>query len=234
MEGEHRAEVSNWWRFSQYEIRDGAIQPAEGATLEGYDPWAEYEASRLKGSGSAEPPYQSLARLVQQASFTVDGLLRPESEEAVLDWCSRYGLLGIVPQQFDSLPGDTDDVQNDDGPIFHHRFTRNHYWGSTGWESTSMSLPVIGRFPPGEGGNMPAVAPGRVLRRYFPADQSLDYPEIPPPASADFWTIYREPVRDFIRRAIWINDALTGLSSVPPSVQHQVSSGLGRPDLDAM
>lgn len=227
MESKRGTEAGKWWRFSQYEIRDGAIQPAEGATLGEYDPWAEYEVSRQKGSGSAEPPYQSLARLVQQASFTVDGTLRPESEAAVLDWCSRYGLLGIVPQQYETLPAVVKEEDTDDGPIFMVR--HSHYWAADGWD-TGLPLDTIGH-----GAGMPFVVPNRFLHEYFPKGnwKATDYPEIPRPDNPEFWAVYQEPVKEFVRRVVWLNDAIGGLGSVPPSVHHYVSSGLDLPDLDA-
>ena len=93
----YRPEAGTWWRFDQYEIRDGLIGPAPAAVLEEYDPWEEYDASRERGAGSStEPPYQSFVRLVREVSFGVGWDLRPEGVQALLTWCRRYGLLGLL------------------------------------------------------------------------------------------------------------------------------------------
>lgn len=113
-----------WWRFSRYEIRDGAIIPAEDARLEQYDPWETYRAS--KRDASVSRPYQSLIRLLLSLGafrdethdmwrLERDGEFRtlnknvslripnkdltfaPGEQQAIVDWCSRYGLLGILP-----------------------------------------------------------------------------------------------------------------------------------------
>jgi len=99
-----------WWRFSRYEIRNGAIKPAKNGSLEQYDPWDLYRLSQ--SYNGTPPPYQSLlALLVSLGAFfdeaegdwrldkrLKDGSLTPSSQDEILGWCSRFGLIGILPQ----------------------------------------------------------------------------------------------------------------------------------------
>ncbi len=106
-----------WWRFSSYEIREGAITPAKDAVLQWYDPWQLYRITEW--DSETPPPYQSLLELMltigavfdeearmwrldkgseheSQFSFQDDALSSNE-QDAILGWCSRFGLLGILP-----------------------------------------------------------------------------------------------------------------------------------------
>ena len=102
--------AGGWCRFSRYEIRDGAIRPARNADLSWYDPWEIYRISE-KDKGTP-PPYQSLLALVWSlgAVFVeaesrwrfdcgAESLDLSEQNE-ILDWCSRFGLLGILHSIF--------------------------------------------------------------------------------------------------------------------------------------
>lgn len=95
-------EQGMWWRFSEYQVVDGRIIPSPGARLSQYDPWANYRASRSRG-GSGEPPYQSLLSLLRGIDYRSLGpefVLKPNSEAQLAQWCSRHGLLGVLPQTF--------------------------------------------------------------------------------------------------------------------------------------
>jgi len=98
-----------WWKSDAYEIRDDHICPTEPATLESYDPWDQYDSSKREKGGQA--PYQSLLALIESlGGYTSAGpsywplwlrsseALPPGGAQAILDWCSRFGLLGIFPQ----------------------------------------------------------------------------------------------------------------------------------------
>jgi hypothetical protein len=98
-----------WWRFSRYEIRDGHIRPTKNANLEWYDPWEIYRISRT--DAGTRPPYEDLLKLLQSIGvsgrsiawmeevFQSDGSLTHAQEDKILDWCRRYGLLGILPHK---------------------------------------------------------------------------------------------------------------------------------------
>src|SRR5687767_12186968 len=85
--------IGLWWRFSSYEMVNGFIRPEPRAKLERYNPWSEY------GPGHVSP-YQSLINLIENLPVSSDGTvvkLRKENEKQLLDWCSKYGLLGLLP-----------------------------------------------------------------------------------------------------------------------------------------
>lgn len=106
-----------WWRFSAYVIQDGYIRPAPHAELQKFDPWEAYwENHGIKGA--REFPFQSLSALVARASYSetvsrvraYDGPARRPLNEAecraITDWCSKFGLLGLLFEQvmFAKLP----------------------------------------------------------------------------------------------------------------------------------
>ena len=89
---------AKWWRFSRYELRDGYLRPAPKARLEAYDPWAGYQAARLKGK--TEPPYRALLALLDRLSVAGgQPALNPMGRDALLEWCADYGLLGLLPHR---------------------------------------------------------------------------------------------------------------------------------------
>ncbi len=97
------AAVGRWWRFEHYEVLDGLIRPAGGASLERYDPWQPFrEAQARRGP---QPPYRSLLNLVQDLTFQSrpgPGALReltPEGAEKLAEWCASHGLLGVLPHE---------------------------------------------------------------------------------------------------------------------------------------
>ena len=92
-----------WWRFSEYELRDGYLRPAPGAALERYRPWDLYRDSREKAERGQQPPYQELTALLNnfRAALDSQGTFVPTKSavDALLGWCGRYGLLGLLPHQ---------------------------------------------------------------------------------------------------------------------------------------
>lgn len=86
--------AGGWARFNQYEVCDGYIRPVLGAQLLFYDPWEAYR-SAPHGRGEADPPYQSLLRLVEglRVAAAAQDLSR------LADWCSQHGLLGVLLQR---------------------------------------------------------------------------------------------------------------------------------------
>ncbi len=89
---------TSWWRFSGYEVRNGFICPAPEATLRTYDPWASYWK---EGTTVHTPPYVELAEVIRQ--IPADERLPTADEEpealvkAILAWCRKFGLLGLLP-----------------------------------------------------------------------------------------------------------------------------------------
>lgn len=83
----------NWTRFRRYEIRDGVIRPVRGAALERYDPWRQYRDLSFQGL-KERPPYEALFKAVQELTSG----RRSKGEKLICEWCSQYGLLGILLQ----------------------------------------------------------------------------------------------------------------------------------------
>lgn len=141
-----------WWRFTSYELDEGRIVPSAGAELEPYDPWEAYRVVR-QGPSEDKLPYQSLVSLVERTRFKValqrnSVQLTPESEQGLLDWCTRYGLLGVLLHRASAvtLAARWEPVRGDyvrDGvtrvaiePVLHRYFPI-----ATGWQVTSTSQP---------------------------------------------------------------------------------------------
>ena len=90
---------TEWFRFDQYEVRDGYIRPAPGANLERYDPWQEYFQGWEREKRPVQP-YLSLDELLKRLDFDRSRYplpLTPESEVEVATWCAKHGLLGLLP-----------------------------------------------------------------------------------------------------------------------------------------
>jgi hypothetical protein len=99
---------SVWWRFNRYVTKDGYIRPAPNAKLEIYDPWKSYRESWVDDPDSAtpfqekrqtSPPYISLLSLLEEIDFAPSGDPTSKSAEKITDWCSEYGLLGMLSQK---------------------------------------------------------------------------------------------------------------------------------------
>ena len=100
-----------WVRFDRYEIADGRIRVCRGAIPEFYSPRSEHEklrngANRLKSEPSAYERLLDIAQKIQ--SSTPDSA----AETLILDWCSEFGLLGLLHQDFVSLriPGASGEI----------------------------------------------------------------------------------------------------------------------------
>lgn len=124
-------EGPRWCRFAKYELDPfdrggGDIRPAEGAEFEVYDPWAAYRAAQQSESEYI-PPYLGLARVVQVLDsewerdylrllhmgngelesqwVDIEHRCSPDARTQLLEWCARYGLLGVeLPRQPDEVP----------------------------------------------------------------------------------------------------------------------------------
>src|SRR5260370_42632092 len=90
------AMTGKWWRFDGYQIRNDAVRPADGASLEPYDPWDDYQRARLH---RAEPPYQALLALLDHLPPSPDAALSAAERTALVNWCAKNGLLGRLPHR---------------------------------------------------------------------------------------------------------------------------------------
>jgi len=234
MVASYRPEIGDWWRFDRYIIEDGAIRPAEGSRLSTYDPWADYEASRLHGGGQ-EAPYQTLLSLVQQLRFDATNTLTPESASLLCEWCSSYGLLGILTQEYDHLPmrflWDRETIAPPED------------YKTAGPEGLRVDPHILGAWlwnPPNSWGEIPywirtilnyregpQVAPSRALYSYMiHASECIESPDgykqplISKPLTEQFWRDYQEPVAEFVERARDLTASLKHLASpIPPDIR---------------
>ena len=209
--------VGRWWRWTHYEIRDGYIRPGSGACLITYDPWDKWLSTRppAKSSNqrrSGETPYQSLLRLLGELQYRrpgdepldfkpaeVDLMLAPfteDSEAKLLEWCARYGLLGLLLHRT---------VQVTLAPRIGVQIQYTKI--GAGWITTER--PVTRKQPfsipgailqPLRGAGPVAESLSTTWSRFFrdvPHDQreTFSYPE---PFTKKFWEQYAEPVADFL------------------------------------
>lgn len=94
----------HWWRFDRYEIKGGSIQPAPGARLHWYDPWDEFGKTRTHND--VQPPYRSLLKLARGLQFPSQRYpdrVAKVSQEAILQWCEKHGLLGVLLSQWEAI-----------------------------------------------------------------------------------------------------------------------------------
>ena len=82
--------ATDWVRFDEYRIVDGYIRPVTRATGDRFDPWAYREA--MIARAPTDTPYLSLLNAVGAEDVVPD-------QQAILRWCSRFGLLGLLLQK---------------------------------------------------------------------------------------------------------------------------------------
>lgn len=153
--GQEFGALGTWWRFERYELRDGYVRPAPGAVLQAYDPWVAYwEARSIRGGGAGLSPYESLLELAWAGRLLATGIgeevvLEPASERAVLEWCGRWGLLGVLSHETELATlaprwiRRPEDRAARRGPV---PMLPAYAWGPGGWEPTDE--PLRDRFDP--------------------------------------------------------------------------------------
>lgn len=127
-----------WWRFDRYEVRNGYIQPARGATLQPYDP---LELERAHRGGKTDPPHLSLFNLLAETNLIMgpEGPeLSAEGKSLICNWCAEYGLLGVLPHR----------VQMVTLPAKWEEFVGGLTWEerAKGWKRRSALAPIQWRF----------------------------------------------------------------------------------------
>ncbi len=218
-------EAGAWWRFDRYEYRRGFITPADGAVLHRY---TAMPSDPPLGSS----PYMELLEAVselepQETSGGTEGVrLRPGSEEKLLGWCSRYGLLGLLPHRclfavVPRPPGVQTYVRTPRGwRIRRELFSRPA--GSPRASRARRHAAMAGRVlaDPGalmsdwRGVNVDWHPIERAWGRYFPSvvpvrRASHPYPR---PTSEEFWMAYAEPLDEFVVGALALLQHIEALS----------------------
>lgn len=93
-----------WVRFDSYVVDNGVVRPAKGARSERYDPWDEYPAST---EGAVPAPHKRLGTALSALRWRNDArgdpVLDEPSEQRLLAWCARYGLLGVLLEDLERV-----------------------------------------------------------------------------------------------------------------------------------
>ena len=218
-----------WWRADRYEARDGYIRPAEGATFEQFNPWEGYrkarrEVRRIKDLALPGPsPHGDILKVADdwcgQQVVIHDDSMAP----AILDFCSRWGLLGtalhnaleVTLHPVAPAPSDSPDVTY---------CQRRHFVSAGTWHTITALLcsdeppegSVTWREPPvvferrcaptaidkppenpnaGTGFRLA----GHAWTDYFPSipiEKRRTY-QYPSPKEESFWKLYAEPIDEW-------------------------------------
>ncbi len=105
------AEVGKSFRTSAYCLEDGFIKPLESSEVVEFDLWSAYAANSRSG-WTIEVPYREALELgrslrVVPPKWPEDGtyalVLLPAQSAEVLKFCSRFGLLGLLPTQAERI-----------------------------------------------------------------------------------------------------------------------------------
>jgi hypothetical protein len=223
--------TGSWWRFSRYEIRDGYIKPAPEARLHRYDPWQLWARTRPVGrrSDNGDPgptPYRALLEMLKALRYRdggdglpdftpaqadmLAGALTEQSEQKILEWCARFGLLGILPHRVPqvALPP-RNDIQLE--------YVRMGIgWKVVERERGNPSLPIIAPCAVVQplGGLGLAIEPvATTWARFFPGVSmaSHDRFSYPQPLTDSFWEMYAEPLGDFLSGARALQQVLSSM-----------------------
>lgn len=229
------APSGRWWRFEEYAISDGYIRPRWPTRMVEYDPWAGFwRGPRARVS---HRPYQELINLVRGIAVHESGEveLNAAQQQTLLGWCSRYGLLGLLPHASSiavvewrtSEPGRTYFVRNADGWYSWTELDRVMYEHESRPTGERRSEAIV-QHPLGM---IQAQALHRAWGRFFPSENAeRDWGTLrgapPQPLSDEFWHRYAEPVSEFVGAAQRLGAALT----VPPRPKASRSS----PKLDLL
>lgn len=223
--------AGRWWRWSRYELRDGNIRPAPSARLRTYDPWKLWLNTRPVGrrsdqSAQGTTPYRALVDMLNKLEYRknadgspdfmpaqVDMLAAPltaDSEQKVLDWCSQYGLLGILPHRvLQAVLPLRDGVQ-----VQYVRIGIG--WMAVEREQRNPIAPILqpsAIVQPLRGFGLTVEPLHDTWARFFPSvpvaeRESFAYPE---PLTDSFWKIYAEPLQDFLSGARALRELLTAI-----------------------
>jgi len=155
-------ETLRWWRFTQYEIRDGYIRPTQHAELESYNPWIDFwDQKEVTSQKSLTRHYHALLELLDEIAYAPgeDGRakdLTDGSKDKLATWCAKHGLLGVLLQRTRAVtlaarwtplseifPGGASEPDKESPlvPAYTHISHQNtgwRRWKSGGWESEKL------------------------------------------------------------------------------------------------
>ena len=235
---------ADWWRFRAYEVRDGYILPAPGADLQKYSPRDYYRGA--ENSKHPQPPYLQLFEVLRRLGLGTarygESLpkffpLDAAGQQALLSWCSMYGLLGILLHQVHVVHlAPVWNCVRPDAVIDFPRYTRLADQWSGGAEARWSQMPndpstkkgdplPEQHWPPGWRPNvvLRELRTATVIKQepltetwacFFPSvpTEHVETHPYPRPLTPEFWKIYAEPITDFIWAALFLKFAIEGLS----------------------
>jgi len=234
----------NWHRYDRYIIADNAIRPAAGASLIRYDPWEMFESVKGKYR-TVQTLWGEFIELAQFLQDDAGNMFKPtaKGESLILDWCNRYGLLGILPNWADRIvlpptyerahpyygqavgPYQRFTVQQIhariSGEWFTHEWTRGYQGGIADYrEWIPGSVVPRSEWPSG------TEEPGAIWgleSNWASADRRrdlfqffVDLPpngQIPKPLSHKFWKMYQEPLSVWMPSAVNFSVRVQSLST---------------------
>jgi hypothetical protein len=218
--------AGRWWKFNRYQVVDGYIRPARKAALDQFDPWSGFSYGPDKRVG--EPPYVQLGNLLNRLPTPSERdermSLSADQESELLDWCSRYGLLGLLPDMAELVEITTrPEPDEEEGHVNVLAITMRRYgdeWlchGDSGRVRAEHVPPPRSRVLVNPAwGPEPHFEPlSKTWAGFFPDVPSAEketYP-YPTPLTREFWRQYAEPVVDFVRVGKYLADAVTRLNN---------------------
>lgn len=191
-----------WGRFDKYEIKEGFIQPTSRAVARGfrrYDPYKEIESVEL-----GERLALGLVDLEQslESKEGLDGFSKRD-ERQILGWCDRFGLLGLLTHQVDSVTLHAQKLPVQFEPI---KMVRAGTWFRQSVHNEDRSTGTFSR-------SLESVAAQGELycetawkplsdfwARFFIGvpPGAAETHRYPLPYDDEFWQSYREPLTDFL------------------------------------
>ena len=203
-----------------YEIANGYIRPTADAALE------RFRLGPDLRDADGRRPYETLAEIVRQGRYTVaEQALTSETENRLLVWCQRFGLLGVLLQRVETVvfPLQTLPARGD-----RRRMVARSCLVRTprGWQMVGS---IVDRDAPSRAR---ARASGEVMlhplnsfqittepiattwARFFPSFPPKQSYEAFHPSHDQFFLMYQEPIDDFFRAASELIDALETIARV--------------------
>jgi hypothetical protein len=245
---EYQPYLGTWWRFSSYELWGTYIRPTPGASLEAYDPWPSRPSEDAdEGPVPKERPqpiYQSLLQLYEEVRATpyLGATLNEGGGRKLLDWCSRYGLLGLLPHETLSvtMPARWEALDTNESvlvPVVRRFLRMPAGWSERTTRFLSLTQPRGDRevgAPLNQEEYDASIERPRVLRqdlraddvdietdvtswtRFFPrVDRAEQLPfSYHVPLTDEFWSAYSEPRRDFLQAAAALSRFVEGLKRI--------------------
>jgi hypothetical protein len=218
---------SDWWRFERYELKSGKIRPARNANGGRYEPWKMYESSKVETKGISPyaelltllnflklaPPsnYKGICEFFAHEELIERARLTEEHEQAILDWCAKWGLLGLLSHK-------TSLIHLAPRLCANNKVTQSSYQRSNGawnedtgeWHFSTAAdasssyhqrVPyALVTFEDEGGAPMSEQSIERAVWPYFPSvprKRALKF-QYHEPLSDEFWHGYAEPLTEFL------------------------------------